>query len=83
MFNTVERLALWATDLFITIAHDKGKPVARQGRKAKSLPHEQSNVRLSGYRRRSEEEPLLTLKAFGSPTLFSRFSLKVKEETLE
>ena len=38
------------------IAHDKGKPVASQGRKAVSLPLSclQRRVRLSGCRRRSK-----------------------------
>lgn len=41
----------------VAIAHDKGKPVARQRRKAVSLPQ----WRLSGCRRRSEKE--VTLKS--------------------
>jgi hypothetical protein len=53
-----------------TIAHDKGKPVARQGRKAKSLPAPvtsdettRGEGRWSGRRRRSEMVSLQTPRA--------------------
>jgi hypothetical protein len=66
MFNTTGLVALLfdATPIFlnVTIAHDKGKPVARQGRKAVNLQAEGCSRfvhpkfgRLSGYRRRSEK----------------------------
>ena len=42
MFNHTAN-ASWP-DLLSTIAYDKGKPVARQGRKAVSLPLEDSLV---------------------------------------
>ena len=57
-----------------TIAHDKGKPVARQGRKAKSLPAPatsdttaQGKGRLSGCRRRSEIVRSLIARAADAP----------------
>ena len=57
-----------------TIAHDKGKPVARQGRKAKSLPARamlsttaRGKGRLSGCRRRSEIVRSLIARAADAP----------------
>ena len=57
-----------------TIAHDKGKPVARQGRKAKSLPalatfstRARTDGRLSGCRRRSEIVRSLIARAADAP----------------
>ena len=40
----------------VTVAHDKGKPAVRRGRKAVSLPKWGCPRRLSGCRRRSERD---------------------------
>jgi hypothetical protein len=65
-----------------TIAHDKGKPVARQGRKAKSLQTPAKSIeaaqragRLSGCRRRSEIVRTLIPRVTSAPaTVWSGIS---------
>jgi hypothetical protein len=71
--------------LNVTIAHDKGKPVVRQGRKAVSLSEVGSfraSRRLSGCRKRSEKVQALKTPA-PLPQTVSSFSVCLSRLQLE